>query len=412
VTASRQLYITPFQSDLLDLSRWLAALLVVLEHARSLIFLPYGTGLQPGLLGKIFYFITGFGHSAVMVFFVMSGFLVGGKVLEKLSYGNYNWRKYTIDRVSRLYAVYVLALLLGGALDYTGYHYMNRFGLYDRSFSGTVAVVNHNFHTCLTPAIFGLNLAMCQTILGPVFGSNGPLWSLANEFWYYLAGPLVFAMFFISSRWRLIPLIAALVLLVWFLPASILIYFLVWLLGAALYFVNRRAFLPLWISLILFAVSFGAARLQLVKIPYVADFLIGISFALVINSAAGASRRLLAHGLSRKMADFSYSVYLCHFPFLVFALSALYEVMGIGLRGSRTPLSFGIFFSVVILAYVWAFLVSLATERQTPRIRQFLHRLLGQEKSRQRAAEHRPTDLPPKVETPMVNGQGLPTAEQ
>ena len=29
-----------------------------------------------GVMGKIFYFVTGFGHAAVMVFFVMSGFLV------------------------------------------------------------------------------------------------------------------------------------------------------------------------------------------------------------------------------------------------------------------------------------------------------------------------------------------------
>lgn len=155
--------------------------------------------------------------------------------------------------------------------------------------------------------------------------------------------------------------------------------------------------LPLWVSLLLFAIIFSVARLQLVKIPYLPDFLIGISFALVINSAAGGSRRLLAHGLSRKMADFSYSVYLCHFPFLVFALSALYAATGIGLRGPCTPLSFGIFISVVVLAYAWAFLISLATERQTPRIRQFLYRLLGQERTQQWIKDHRPAEAP-KVE--------------
>src|SRR5436190_16032937 len=75
VVSPRQLFISPFQSDLLDLSRWVAAFLVVVEHARSLMFPPSGADSQLGLLGKAFYFMTGFGHASVMVFFVMSGFL-------------------------------------------------------------------------------------------------------------------------------------------------------------------------------------------------------------------------------------------------------------------------------------------------------------------------------------------------
>jgi peptidoglycan/LPS O-acetylase OafA/YrhL len=374
--SSRQFEISTFQSDILDLSRWVAAFLVVIEHLRSFMFIDYGTGGQINLFGKAFYFITGFGHSAVMIFFVMSGFLVGGKVLERLSQGTYSWQKYAVDRSSRLYAVYVLALLLGGALDYLGFHHFNQFGLYDDSFSGRIPVVNFNFHQNLSPSVFGLNLVMCQTILGPVFGSNGPLWSLANESWYYLAGPFLFALFFTRSRWRLLPAVVALVLLVWFLPASILIYFLVWLLGAALYFVNCRALVPLWVSLILFAVSFSVARLQYLSIPYLADFLIGVSFALVINSAARGSSRLPGHDLNRKAADFSYSVYLCHFPFLVFVLSALYEATGFGLREPRTVWSAGLFLIILVLAYGWCYGVSLLTERQTPRIREWLKRCL------------------------------------
>src|SRR5882672_8637060 len=175
VASPRPLVISPFQSDLLDLSRWLAAFLVVAEHARSFMFRPYEAESQVGVLGKAFYFLTGFGHASVMVFFVMSGFLVGGKVLEQLALGTFSWQKYVVDRSSRLYAVYLLALLLGGTLDYLGYRYLNDFGLYDRSFSGSIAVVDHDFHASLAPSVFGLNLIMCQKVLGPVLGTNGPL---------------------------------------------------------------------------------------------------------------------------------------------------------------------------------------------------------------------------------------------
>jgi peptidoglycan/LPS O-acetylase OafA/YrhL len=375
----KKLLISPLQSDLLDLSRWIAAFLVVAEHARSFIFCSYASGPQVGLAGKAFYFLTGFGHSAVMIFFVMSGFLVGGKVLEKLAQGAFSWQKYAIDRSSRLYAVYLLALILGAVLDYCGYHYLNRFGLYDRSFSGNIAVVGQDFHAAATPAIFGVNLLMCQTVLGPVFGSNGPLWSLANEFWYYLAAPLLFALVFLPNRRVAFLRVVALAGIVWLLPANILIYFLVWLLGAALYFLNQRPLLPVWLTLPVFLGCFSLTRMQLVQIPYLGDFLIGVSFALVINSTVLNSQRLLAHTLSRKAADFSYSVYLCHFPFLVFVLSALHQATGRALQETLSLTPFGLYLLVLALTYGWCYLISLATERQTSRIRQWLYRVLNRD---------------------------------
>lgn len=372
----RQSKISPFQSDLLDLSRWVAAFLVVIEHLRSLMYMDYGAAIRVGMIGKVCYFITGFGRPAVMIFFVMSGFLVGGKVLERLAQGTFSWQKYAVDRSSRLYAVYVMALLLGGALDHFGYFHLNRFGLYDESFPGRIPVVNFNVHENLSWPIFALNLGMCQTILGPVFGSNGPLWSLANEFWYYLAGPVLFLLFYSRVRHQLVLCIGILVGLYWFLPASILVYFLVWLMGAVLYFMNSRRYLPLWCSLLLFLACFSLARLQWLKVPYLADFLIGISFALLINSAADSARRIPWHILNRRAADFSYSVYLCHFPFLVFVLSALYEATGVGLRGQRTVLSSSLFLLILVMAYGWCYGISLVTERQTPRIREWLKRRL------------------------------------
>ena len=151
--------------------------------------------------------------------------------------------------------------------------------------------------------------------------------------------------------------------------------------GAALYFVNSRKLLPLWIPLLMFAVSFSLARWESVNVP---SFVIGVSFALLINSAVGNSRRLPWRRLSRKAADFSYSAYLCHFPFLVFVLSAIYQVSGRGVRGPLTAWALMPFFLVLTLAYVWCYGVSLVTERQTPRIREWLYRFsLGRDVSRE-----------------------------
>jgi len=116
------------QSDFLNLCRWFAAVLVVIEHARSLLFVDYGSLTKPTVFHKAFYFLTGFGHEAVVIFFVISGFLVGGKAWSLWQQQRFDWRRYLADRVSRLYSVLIVALLLGAALDWTGTNYFNSFG--------------------------------------------------------------------------------------------------------------------------------------------------------------------------------------------------------------------------------------------------------------------------------------------
>ena len=42
----------------------------------------------------------------------------------------------------------------------------------------------------LAPHILFSNIFFLQGIYTPTFGTDGALWSLANEFWYYLLFPL------------------------------------------------------------------------------------------------------------------------------------------------------------------------------------------------------------------------------
>ena len=55
------------------------------------------------------------GYTGVDVFFVLSGFLVGGAVMR--AGPAFDWRTYAIARLSRLWVVLVPALLLTAALD-------------------------------------------------------------------------------------------------------------------------------------------------------------------------------------------------------------------------------------------------------------------------------------------------------
>lgn len=126
--------ISKTQSDFLDLSRWVAALLVAAEHARGLVFVDYAQLHFPDLKAKAVYFLSGFGHEAVVVFFVISGYLVGGKVVSSFLSQRFGWKRYLADRATRLYAVLFAALLIGAAFDWSGWRFFNDYGLYDGRF--------------------------------------------------------------------------------------------------------------------------------------------------------------------------------------------------------------------------------------------------------------------------------------
>ena len=67
-----------------DFLRGFAAFLVVISHLRNFLFVDFSEVVNPSLFDQAFYFVTGLGHQAVMVFFVLSGFFVGGSVWNKI----------------------------------------------------------------------------------------------------------------------------------------------------------------------------------------------------------------------------------------------------------------------------------------------------------------------------------------
>src|SRR5450830_102204 len=130
---TKNLSMTPEFSGFLDFVRWLAALLVVLQYVRCLWFAEYANVQNKPLLIKSFYFFTGFGSESVLVFFVLSGFLVGGGALRKWRAGTYSATDYFIGRFSRIYIVLLPALICGGLLDWIGLQYFNSTGIYTNS---------------------------------------------------------------------------------------------------------------------------------------------------------------------------------------------------------------------------------------------------------------------------------------
>src|ERR1700744_2946758 len=107
-------------SVLLDLMRALAALVVCVEHWRNFFFVDYNQVHDHRALFAVFYILTGAGHQAVVIFFVLSGYLISGSIFRLVESGKWSWRLYLTHRLVRLWIVLLPALVLGAILDNTG----------------------------------------------------------------------------------------------------------------------------------------------------------------------------------------------------------------------------------------------------------------------------------------------------
>jgi peptidoglycan/LPS O-acetylase OafA/YrhL len=89
----------------LDALRFVAAFMVLFSHTRNDYFMAYGDlpASQHGVATFVFYTLGRLGHEAVVVFFVLSGFLVGGRCFERIQNGTMNVKSYLIDRFARIY---------------------------------------------------------------------------------------------------------------------------------------------------------------------------------------------------------------------------------------------------------------------------------------------------------------------
>lgn len=81
---------------------------MLISHSRNDYFLAYGDlpHEHQGIGAFLFYTFGRLGHEAVVVFFVLSGFLVGGRGFERISKGIFDVRSYAIDRFARIIPPY------------------------------------------------------------------------------------------------------------------------------------------------------------------------------------------------------------------------------------------------------------------------------------------------------------------
>ncbi len=365
---------------ILDFLRWLSALEVMVSHVRDLFFVDFRDTVSPGLALKLFYFVTGYGYEAVMIFFVLSGFLVGGKVMLDQRAARFSWFSYLIDRFSRIYLVLVPALLLTLLCDRLGAHLFAHAPAYDGS--AWSPALNFDYRLRGGWTTFSCNLANLQFVACPAYGSNGPLWSLAMEWVYYLTFPILLVLLRgpklrvnYACRVAVVALAAAIGCRY---ASGLILLYPVWLMGVVARFAVGRIRLG-WpvvaAATAALLVSLTAKRFGLL-LPTVGDYAIGASVALLISSAPLLGIRFAAR-LNKALADFSYSLYAAHFPLVLFILAGFQEAGRFERRVPVSPAHLAVFVGAALAVYGATYLLARATERHTATVRQWLKRRLA-----------------------------------
>ena len=361
------------QSLLISLLRGLAAIQVAAAHLRAEFFPGLRTMADPPLVYQGLAFFTGFAHQAVVLFFLISGWLVGGILLGKMGRPQ-ALPAYAIDRLTRLWTVLVPTFSL-----------MLLFGMFSGELvPDTIDYSRSNNYSALS---FLGNLVGLQTVTMAQFGGNYPLWSLANETWYYLMFPLLLVLVTGSTPARRAFAMLSLLAIALALPYAITLYFLIWLLGAV--FSRVRVDCgngARWAMLALFAVVSVYFRLtglndDMTPASFVQDLVYSIVFLLFLSSmhmkANPASRPLARLRAAAKFfAEFSFTLYVLHVP-LIRVMQHLGRQFWGGYRLSPANwIDYGIYCALLAAILMLSYGAYRLFEAHTPKVRRWLKDLL------------------------------------
>lgn len=348
----------------LDAARFVLAAVVAFAHAWHLTIADYD-GYAP-LWARIGYFVAGFSHAAVILFFVLSGYWIARSVEQRLEQG-WSWKGYLTGRLTRVWIVLIPALLIGGSLDLIGTFWLRtptHLGLTDTYVLRTDVAANLAW-----PVWIG-NLFFLQDTLVHPLGTNGPLWSLAWEWWFYLWYP---ALILLWRTGRPAPVLITAAIFFWY-PAMLL-GFVCWLLGALMRVIERkgvaRALLrwPATLSVACLACLAVLIWARAAPVPGW-EFPVAAAFAAFLAALLAARPRFprLLEGLAHFGRRASFSLYVTHFPIL--AMIAGIEVGNARMAPAPTSLLFVCLGFLAALFFAYGF--SMLTEANTGRVRRWL----------------------------------------
>ena len=349
--------VTEAESNYFDVLRGGSSLVVFIHHIFIIIWEPHiGKAVFNGFLTES---STAAAAFAVMIFFVLSGFMITFSIYNNLSknqFEYFDYLKYIKDRLYRLHP----PLLFSMSIVIFVYYFIYLFELHG---SRTFIIEGDYFQKIdnITLSLKGVisNSFYLQNLDAslPFLEMNTPLWSLSFEFWYYVLALLLTLSLF--SQYKLIFLLLFSGLLLFMSTLSNSFYFaagaLIWFSGSFLAILYQSNFLTSRITKTLSILAFIFFFL-LTCYCFIAEtksifyhlktHIAGLTFVSYLSV-------LFSHSLVRlKMnkrikfyvssAKYSYSLYIIHWPLLILTNSLFHNLFhdSVLIRTIVTVLSF------------------------------------------------------------------------
>ncbi|WP_252179579.1 acyltransferase [Endozoicomonas sp. 4G] len=297
------------ESASLDFLRAISALLVVIGHGIS--FCGILTSLhQPNA--------PWMQNIAVVIFFILSGFLIAYSLAGKRNNNGYTYYHYVSDRFSRIYVTFIPALLFVVFIDFL---------------SLTKSSDVYQYYAAYNPITFIANLLMLQDYpvfsFATSFGSARPFWTLAIEWWIYLfVGSLFFFFRDKKTKYIFLALIFMIVPLYNFIGGRGNGLFLYWLLGVGVFlvwskgYVRSLSFNKKILAFVLFLILAVYRVLNtLVEYDKLFALFLSISILFFVEVASLLDLNKLILLISSKLANYSYTLYLIHYSLYDFLVS-------------------------------------------------------------------------------------------
>ncbi len=336
--------------NLLSAYRGLAALLVSVGHLEQVFIRPYSSVYSPyaGLLAQ----------ASVMVFFVISGYSIASSASRLINKPNPVY-EYVLKRLCRVLPPLITAITLMYFLFLIAPYFF--------------ATGSNDFLKGKGLVRAGLYFDLCQ-VLGSLFflngfftttpNSNGPLWSLSYEVWLY---GIFFSLFYAVWKKQHIAGFSAILVyaLLLFRDKSgdllFLKYSFVWFMGATCWFLpnepqnNPHLNLLLQVFFIVSLLSSIYCGYQFVSTEMKFDISkfnvwIGVTFSLYLFFSRHKMKLKAnaCYNLLNNAADFSYTLYLIHFPFYLFVYGITQQFTGYKLAIIVTTYATTVYFAYAI----------------------------------------------------------------
>ena len=305
------------------------------------------------------------GHEFVLLFFVLSGFVIHLGYAKKLAVSpqsQLNIKEYLLKRTRRIYPPFLLAILITMALDFFGSQFNSTILFGNTPNNILNQDLGNRSHSLQTLAG---NLFFLFEEYVPIFGTNVPTWSLKLEWWFYI----FYIPFLFLSRKNIL---ASTVLIVglfimsfsqsfWFEPLSRSVFssMLCWWLGVIIaeVYIGRMKISLLQLTGLFLA---GCFMLVLAKDNKLSDlrttlFFSGILSFLLWYNNKGFSLKFIER--LKPLGDFSYTLYIIHFPILVFLSGIVLKI-----NNNSFPRHFGFVFLAIAVCLITAYLLHFIVE--------------------------------------------------